>query len=126
MIRRPPRSTLFPYTTLFRSNPGKQPVQALQRRSGKVAFRLAVLIGHDLEALPLQFRETGDHLHGIRGGRRSKNRQPGARFQRLGFSRSPLAHTHSWLTSTDFTSVITPWRLRYATILSCWSWMYPD
>src|SRR2546427_11656879 len=24
MIRRPPRSTLFPYTTLFRSNPNKQ------------------------------------------------------------------------------------------------------
>src|SRR3989449_11393385 len=24
MIRRPPRSTLFPYTTLFRSNAGKQ------------------------------------------------------------------------------------------------------
>src|ERR1041385_9471703 len=27
MIRRPPRSTLFPYTTLFRSNPfGGQPI----------------------------------------------------------------------------------------------------
>src|SRR2546429_3446149 len=26
MIRRPPRSTLFPYTTLFRSNSGKGPV----------------------------------------------------------------------------------------------------
>src|SRR5260370_4131863 len=25
MIRRPPRSTLFPYTTLFRSLPGKTP-----------------------------------------------------------------------------------------------------
>src|SRR5437764_10999041 len=25
MIRRPPRSTLFPYTTLFRSNPSKAP-----------------------------------------------------------------------------------------------------
>src|SRR3712207_7330145 len=25
MIRRPPRSTLFPYTTLFRSAPGVQP-----------------------------------------------------------------------------------------------------
>src|SRR5260221_10233545 len=25
MIRRPPRSTLFPYTTLFRSNPSKFP-----------------------------------------------------------------------------------------------------
>src|SRR5258708_8249095 len=24
MIRRPPRSTLFPYTTLFRSNPGRR------------------------------------------------------------------------------------------------------
>src|SRR5256885_9827272 len=23
MLRRPPRSTLFPYTTLFRSNPGR-------------------------------------------------------------------------------------------------------
>src|SRR2546426_2161063 len=25
MIRRPPRSTLFPYTTLFRSQPGDRP-----------------------------------------------------------------------------------------------------
>src|SRR5438552_10115602 len=25
MIRRPPRSTLFPYTTLFRSKPGAKP-----------------------------------------------------------------------------------------------------
>src|SRR2546430_4446087 len=25
MIRRPPRSTLFPYTTLFRSGPGTEP-----------------------------------------------------------------------------------------------------
>src|SRR6266496_6218509 len=31
MIRRPPRSTLFPYTTLFRSHP---PVQRPQRRHG--------------------------------------------------------------------------------------------
>src|SRR5690348_17863695 len=33
MIRRPPRSTLFPYTTLFRSGPAGGPAQAaLQRR----------------------------------------------------------------------------------------------
>src|SRR2546427_3667011 len=31
MIRRPPRSTLFPYTTLFRSNP-KGTTLALERR----------------------------------------------------------------------------------------------
>src|SRR5687768_17892745 len=32
MIRRPPRSTLFPYTTLFRSPPGPQPADSPWRR----------------------------------------------------------------------------------------------
>src|SRR2546425_4901293 len=31
MIRRPPRSTLFPYTTLFRSGPGSAGVEGLDR-----------------------------------------------------------------------------------------------
>src|SRR3712207_6952623 len=30
MIRRPPRSTLFPYTTLFRSEPGPAPQLAMK------------------------------------------------------------------------------------------------
>src|SRR3712207_7793450 len=35
MIRRPPRSTLFPYTTLFRSAPRRRPAgPALRRRPG--------------------------------------------------------------------------------------------
>src|SRR5437899_8092362 len=36
MIRRPPRSTLFPYTTLFRSDPGPAPgvARAATRRRG--------------------------------------------------------------------------------------------
>src|SRR2546430_13415165 len=36
MIRRPPRSTLFPYTTLFRSHPGlhSQPVWGLPYDTG--------------------------------------------------------------------------------------------
>src|SRR2546422_6444806 len=34
MIRRPPRSTLFPYTTLFRSHPDEpRPERRLQQRS---------------------------------------------------------------------------------------------
>src|SRR3712207_7422689 len=41
MIRRPPRSTLFPYTTLFRSRPG--PVQVLDRRWGDGHSRSSVL-----------------------------------------------------------------------------------
>src|SRR3712207_7409533 len=43
MIRRPPRSTLFPYTTLFRSlNLGQQDRLAAQARGGQqpVALRL--------------------------------------------------------------------------------------
>src|SRR2546430_13242566 len=39
MIRRPPRSTLFPYTTLFRSPPGRT-VGTRSRRSGDVDCRL--------------------------------------------------------------------------------------
>src|SRR2546430_7421200 len=34
MIRRPPRSTLFPYTTLFRSPVGVAPGEALPRAPG--------------------------------------------------------------------------------------------
>src|SRR3712207_9561434 len=38
MIRRPPRSTLFPYTTLFRSPVGTVPIyQALEKVDGKAA-----------------------------------------------------------------------------------------
>src|SRR5438132_7726967 len=32
MLRRPPRSTLFPYTTLFRSTAGDQPLRVLVTR----------------------------------------------------------------------------------------------
>src|SRR3712207_7669899 len=33
MIRRPPRSTLFPYTTLFRSLPGRMLISALSNKT---------------------------------------------------------------------------------------------
>src|SRR3989454_12456393 len=37
MIRRPPRSTLFPYTTLFRSHTENGPVQASPTNAGRPA-----------------------------------------------------------------------------------------
>src|SRR5256886_9194929 len=40
MIRRPPRSTLFPYTTLFRSRPGEMHEVRLERRPQRVHARL--------------------------------------------------------------------------------------
>src|SRR3989449_3877897 len=51
MIRRPPRSTLFPYTTLFRSHPLDVEVEPLRRdarRPGIVQHhRLVRLVGDD-------------------------------------------------------------------------------
>src|SRR5258708_26332818 len=46
MIRRPPRSTLFPYTTLFRSN-GMQSAF----RFGTDIYRRVVAVGHEEIAL---------------------------------------------------------------------------
>src|SRR6266853_4783449 len=39
MIRRPPRSTLFPYTTLFRSRPGRPPCTRSFRRGRGICAR---------------------------------------------------------------------------------------
>src|SRR3712207_9298159 len=36
MIRRPPRSTLFPYTTLFRSGRARRPARERRRRGGRL------------------------------------------------------------------------------------------
>src|SRR2546425_3088069 len=49
MIRRPPRSTLFPYTTLFRSQPGArapvlEAVPALEAASMTVAVLRRVMV----------------------------------------------------------------------------------
>src|SRR3712207_6942877 len=59
MIRRPPRSTLFPYTTLFRSTrvlrppagivalgPGRQPERSLQRAERGMRRRRDDLVDH--------------------------------------------------------------------------------
>src|SRR3712207_8039384 len=63
MIRRPPRSTLFPYTTLFRSD--RVVADDRERTHGNVA---AELVGDHRE-------DTGDRL-GARG--------PGAGVRRVG------------------------------------------
>src|SRR2546422_3834232 len=48
MIRRPPRSTLFPYTTLFRSHPAHPVLQLIQQIHHRIPLRDAdhiVLVG---------------------------------------------------------------------------------
>src|SRR3712207_7306365 len=54
-IRRPPRSTLFPYTTLFRSNYRRHQVagaaldQVARRQRFQVAVEASAQLGHDAE-----------------------------------------------------------------------------
>src|SRR2546430_6304981 len=57
MIRRPPRSTLFPYPTLFRSDPGRRhtssgsdPGLTLTLRRGKVELREILPDHRDIRA----------------------------------------------------------------------------
>src|SRR3712207_8618096 len=60
MIRRPPRSTLFPYTTLFRSLGPRQPGEGI-RRAGRPEHEPRLRIGGDsgpsaVAAVPLNGR----------------------------------------------------------------------
>src|SRR3712207_8371243 len=55
MIRRPPRSTLFPYTTLFRSR------QRAERFRGEVAEAVA------LDQRPLGVRVVGQEVRAVQG-----------------------------------------------------------
>src|SRR2546422_8563816 len=55
MIRRPPRSTLFPYTTLFRS---VLPAQNLRHPACQPAERLAGRIDHEPAVRHVLFSQT--------------------------------------------------------------------
>src|SRR3989449_7666323 len=52
MIRRPPRSTLFPYTTLFRSGQPKRPVMVHRAILGSFERFVGILTEHYAGAFP--------------------------------------------------------------------------
>src|SRR5256885_12087720 len=66
MIRRPPRSTLFPYTTLFRSlrDPGQLIITVSERRAEKVVvpFRKEMTTLIDLDIDRKSTRLNSSHL----------------------------------------------------------------
>src|SRR5947209_14721998 len=64
MIRRPPRSTLFPYTTLFRSDDTRQVWQQIARRGEGQFFAIAQNGGVQAIATPYDSRlsELGNRL----------------------------------------------------------------
>src|SRR2546427_8273424 len=67
MIRRPPRSTLFPYTTLFRSEDHRR--RAMTRRAGLLLVA-ALLAGHEVAAQADSGAARPSVL--VRAGRRSE------------------------------------------------------
>src|SRR3712207_7373314 len=87
MIRRPPRSTLFPYTTLFRSNP-------LGDRCSGSAFPLVrELTGRDSRGLRRQdardrYRPGGD----FRGGGAWEKRLADRKSTRLNSSHANISY----------------------------------
>src|SRR2546422_3069922 len=71
MIRRPPRSTLFPYTTLFRSaEEGRGGQQAPRRRGAR-----GDAVGHGVDRRCRAFRERAHAAPGHQGGRRGADRK---------------------------------------------------
>ena len=84
MIRRPPRSTLFPYTTLFRSTHSVRPDKHWDgKKQLEEAFK--ALLGFWMDRLfsawAFQVDRTPDlgsatHLHGIEHGLRWESQQP--------------------------------------------------
>src|SRR5438045_8556037 len=69
MIRRPPRSTLFPYTTLFRSQPNTNPDGTANPLAGKDDAILYGATVQDPGGLPLGTLEyiTFDHFFNVAG-----------------------------------------------------------
>src|SRR5690606_41502715 len=63
MIRRPPRSTLFPYTTLFRSRAGgaRADVARVRRRRGIGDVHATLLVGPAVELLGGRAGRSEEH-----------------------------------------------------------------
>src|SRR5256886_12186126 len=87
MIRRPPRSTLFPYTTLFRSHsasPDHGPIRTRRADRGEEDERFA-------EVHPREEHDTDDHAEERKD--RSAGQTP-ERGRRLPAAQNRYRHTH--------------------------------
>src|SRR3712207_8483068 len=58
MIRRPPRSTLFPYTTLFRSSP----LEFVHQEFEHPTIKAGLLFFNGLRGVDLRVRGFGHHI----------------------------------------------------------------
>src|SRR2546429_6352068 len=73
MIRRPPRSTLFPYTTLFRSTPRTSLQSESEARVRSTDRRKAIREGHTAQCGHAVRHGAGKQAHADRPGRDRKS-----------------------------------------------------
>src|SRR2546430_12642869 len=69
MIRRPPRSTLFPYTTLFRSNAflAEHGVRFAPDPGSQDLCRIGGMLGHNASGYrSVKYGQTKDHVAALR------------------------------------------------------------
>src|SRR5256885_11538544 len=85
MIRRPPRSTLFPYTTLFRSTANE-----LARYGIKTIGDLRKL---GLPWLRERFGDSGEHYHRLAHGLDERHVTPDASAKSIGHEQRSEEHT---------------------------------
>src|SRR3712207_9295905 len=71
MIRRPPRSTLFPYTTLFRSNAADPNLRQFPTTFRGYRCRLANLLGLEYLVLDRPLEKLPRHFPRLSGDRKS-------------------------------------------------------
>src|SRR3712207_9219939 len=65
MIRRPPRSTLFPYTTLFRSHKIVLNVDKIAKETGSARVANIVLLGATIPFLGIDYRKVQESIREI-------------------------------------------------------------
>src|SRR5215510_15938422 len=75
MIRRPPRSTLFPYTTLFRSLGSRRGMDQLDRIVGLTADLTALDAGERSEEHTSELQSRGHVVCGLLLEKKSKKRK---------------------------------------------------
>src|SRR3712207_7241974 len=112
MIRRPPRSTLFPYTTLFRSSAGTS-AQITAREGDLVTLRLP---SGERRRVRAECRATvgvvGNQSHqNVRWGKAGRKRHLGVRPTVRGTVMNPVDHPHGGGEgkSTPGRAPVTPW-----------------
>src|SRR2546422_9618405 len=87
MIRRPPRSTLFPYTTLFRSSGDEHLVEILGVAPGDIAGERFLAVARREAAGEIEFRLPGRARLELRAAPQQKA------GERIG-GRAPRRHRH--------------------------------